>query len=428
MTKISTNLGKVATTPKGEYNDSIKYLKLDVVTYNGSSYVSLKESIGNLPTNTEYWQLLASKGEKGESGYTPIKGVDYFTPSDIASLNIPRDTEDLSNNAGFITKDVNDLSNYELKTATGNSIEMSIDSSTYVMTLSLKNSQGTILNTQTVDLPLETMVVGGTYDSTNKKIVLTLKNGNTIDVPVGDLINGLQSEITATNKLDASLVDDSLSTNKFVTPNDKTNWDSKEDTSNKVTSIDNTSTDEQYASAKAIYDLVSGSSGGLNEAQFITSNTMASPFVFAEKKLGIYFVAKNLTTLYAKGKTTDTSAYGSNNVLFFIYSNDINNITGNGNLGVAFYYNSSNSRVQATGITYYNGKVYLGSDSGAARQTSLDFMLKEKDQTFDGVKTFVSLPKVYQYTTPTQNEQLTPKKYVDDSISNAITTTLNGSY
>jgi hypothetical protein len=31
------------------------------------------------------------KGEKGADGYTPIKGVDYFTPEDIEDLNIPNE-------------------------------------------------------------------------------------------------------------------------------------------------------------------------------------------------------------------------------------------------------------------------------------------------------------------------------------------------
>lgn len=41
-------------------------------------------------------QLAALKGEKGdngkdgEDGYTPQKGIDYFTPDDVASLNIPK--------------------------------------------------------------------------------------------------------------------------------------------------------------------------------------------------------------------------------------------------------------------------------------------------------------------------------------------------
>lgn len=35
-------------------------------------------------------QLAALKGEKGKDGYTPQKGVDYFTDEDIAGLNIPK--------------------------------------------------------------------------------------------------------------------------------------------------------------------------------------------------------------------------------------------------------------------------------------------------------------------------------------------------
>ena len=43
------------------------------------------------------------KGDVGEKGYTPVKGVDYFTEDDIASLNIPTKTSDLTNDSGYIT-------------------------------------------------------------------------------------------------------------------------------------------------------------------------------------------------------------------------------------------------------------------------------------------------------------------------------------
>lgn len=114
--------------------------------------------------------------------------------------------------------DVNALPN---TTKYGASLLLSINSSTYVVTAQLKDQDGNNLGTaQTIDLPLESVVVSGSYDSTNKKIVLTLQNGSTIDVPVSDLINGLQSEITAQNKLSADLVDDTSTTNKFVTASD----------------------------------------------------------------------------------------------------------------------------------------------------------------------------------------------------------------
>lgn len=100
---------------------------------------------------------------------------------------------------------------------------MAINSDTYVLSSSLKNENGETLGTpQTIDLPLETMVVGGSYDDTTKKVILTLKNGNTVDFSVTDLVSGLQTEITSTNKLNSDLVDDTNQNNKFVTSDEKT--------------------------------------------------------------------------------------------------------------------------------------------------------------------------------------------------------------
>lgn len=70
------NLGKVMMIVKGEYSNDITYEILDIVYYNGSSYVCKKDSVGNTPENLEYWQLIAEKGSK------PILGVDYFTEED----------------------------------------------------------------------------------------------------------------------------------------------------------------------------------------------------------------------------------------------------------------------------------------------------------------------------------------------------------
>ena len=103
----------------------------------------------------------------------------------------------------------------------GASLVMSIDTTDYKITTTLKDQDGNTLGTaQVIDLPLESVVVNGSYDSVNKKIILTLQNGNTIDIPVGDLISGLQTEITPTNMLSADLVDDTSTTHKFTTAAD----------------------------------------------------------------------------------------------------------------------------------------------------------------------------------------------------------------
>ena len=103
------------------------------------------------------------------------------------------------------------------------SLLMNIDSGTYVLSGLLKNEDGDTLGTvQEIDLPLESMVVGGSYDDNTKKVILTLKNGNTVDFSVADLVSGLQTEITSSNKLNSDLVDDTNQNNKFVTSAEKT--------------------------------------------------------------------------------------------------------------------------------------------------------------------------------------------------------------
>lgn len=61
MSEIRT-LGPVGLNPLGEYNSQTEYEKLDVVLYQGSSYVALQTVQGIVPTNAEYWQKLVSGG------------------------------------------------------------------------------------------------------------------------------------------------------------------------------------------------------------------------------------------------------------------------------------------------------------------------------------------------------------------------------
>ena len=111
-----------------------------------------------------------------------------------------------------------------ISTPYGASLSLTINSSTYVVTAQLKDQNGNNLGTaQTIDLPLESVVVGGSYNSQTKKVVLTLKSGSTVEFSVADLVYGLQNEIKSENKLDADLVDDSNSTNKFIRESDLTN-------------------------------------------------------------------------------------------------------------------------------------------------------------------------------------------------------------
>ena len=82
------------------------------------------------------------------------------------------------------------------------SLTLSVNPSTYVLTATLKDANGTVLSTPTVDLPLETMVVGASYDESKKEIVLTLQNKETTRFSVADLVAGLVSteDLATTSK------------------------------------------------------------------------------------------------------------------------------------------------------------------------------------------------------------------------------------
>lgn len=142
-----------------------------------------------------------------------------FTVEDVLYVNIPGEV---------IEEMQEDIA--ELQTDSGATVLFSLDTTTYVLTLQLKNKAGIIVSTTTVDLPIESVVVNGRYDSTNKLLILVLQNGTEISIPVSDLVSGL------------------------------------EDTANKVTSLSASSTDTQYPSAKSVYDFVTGITGDISSA------------------------------------------------------------------------------------------------------------------------------------------------------------------
>ena len=127
--------------------------------------------------------------------------VDLQTEGDYDELtnklatvdDIPTHNSELVNDEHFITKDENNLTYYTLGANTASTMELTMNSSTYVITYNLKNAAGTTLSTGTIDLPIESVVVSGSYDSANKKVVLTLQNGSTIEFSVADLVAGLVS-------------------------------------------------------------------------------------------------------------------------------------------------------------------------------------------------------------------------------------------
>lgn len=133
-----------------------------------------------------------------------------------------------------------------------------------------------------------------------KQIAFSRLSGSSFYVDLTSTFNSYQTKIDSSHKLSADYVIDTTTTNKFVTASDKTAWNAKydkpsggipstdlasavqtslgkadtalqsaditgkEDTSNKSTTITSSSTDTQYASAKAVYTYVTSVVGDIN--------------------------------------------------------------------------------------------------------------------------------------------------------------------
>lgn len=70
MSVEGKKIGKVLPMPKGLYDPDTNYLYLDIVRYEGASYICKEACIGELPTNPNYWQMISKDGNIGyfESG------------------------------------------------------------------------------------------------------------------------------------------------------------------------------------------------------------------------------------------------------------------------------------------------------------------------------------------------------------------------
>lgn len=156
---------------------------------------------------------------------------------------------DLLTGTKTVNKSTNDAQGNTIHQHYGHSIRVISDTTNHIYTFQLLDAIGTVLNQEVIDLPIESLVVNGSYDSVNQKIILTLQNGNTIEIPIGALIGGLQTEITNDNKLSSDLVDDTNHINKFVSAVEKAQiTTNKEDIAALEARVDD------YSYASMVYD------------------------------------------------------------------------------------------------------------------------------------------------------------------------------
>lgn len=129
---------------KDVLQDSINPKRIVYVIYNGAPLKELLESES----------AVTAKVESLKSTLSAIEDSGISEPTDLSN---------------YYTKEESDG-----KFAT--ELDLTIDPSTFIMTAKLNDTTGKTLSTQTIDLPLETMVVSAEYDKKTKEKVSQLTN------------------------------------------------------------------------------------------------------------------------------------------------------------------------------------------------------------------------------------------------------------
>lgn len=319
-----TDLGITATSTELNYTDGVTgaiQTQLDGKQATISDLATIRSGASAGATAVQPGDLatVATTGAYSDLSSTPTIGSATLTIQKNGTAIDSFSANATSNKTINITvpTTASDVSALPSSTKYGASLSMSIDNTTYVITTALKDQDGNTLGTaQTIDLPLETMVVGASYNDTTKKIVLTLKNGNTVDFSVADLVSGLQTEITSSAKLSADLVDDTSTTNKFVTAADKTAWNNKVDkvaTANKVYGTD-------ANGAQTIYD--KNSFGQVDDVKVGTTSVVSNKIASLGTAAG---AATTDFATAAQGTKADTAVQPGANVS--VLTNDAGYLT-----------------------------------------------------------------------------------------------------
>ena len=216
-------IGYEVDTHKVKVGDGVTYWNDLPYTY---------DEVGQ-PTSTADYQMGNAQGGWTTMSEAQQKAINSgATTTNIGQIatnttNISNHVSNTNNPHSVTAAQIGALPN---TTKYGAALSLTINSTNYVVTAQLKDQDGNNLGTaQTIDLPLESVVVSGAYDSVTKEVVLTLQDGSKIRFSVADLVSGLQTEITALNMLSADLVDDTSTTHKFVTTTEKSTWNGKQD-------------------------------------------------------------------------------------------------------------------------------------------------------------------------------------------------------
>lgn len=223
----------VGLNPRGEYDNATAYIKGDSVSYLGSSYVAIVATTGNLPTDTDFWQLLSEAGADGEG--VPTGGT---TGQVLAKAsNTDYDTAWVAASSGTGT-----VTSVSVVTANGVSGSVATATTTPAITLSL----GAITPTS---VAASGTVTGSNLSGTNTGDQTITLTGDVTGTGTGSFTTAIaagvivDADINASAAIDASkIANGTVSSTEFqyldgVTSAIQTQINGKQSTGNYITAL-----------------------------------------------------------------------------------------------------------------------------------------------------------------------------------------------
>lgn len=181
--------------------------------------------------------------------------------------------------------------------------------------------------------------------------------------------------------------------------------------------------DNELTNKKYVDDLISSAGGGTNVKNFTT--TPAGALILSENEDVGFYVNQNISSYRLNYvKTADSQVYSTSyNIIFYEITKDLSEATTNETVGYAI-----GIWLDGT-IENHVGKItqigILKDTDGHIRFSNSDqkylWLLTNGTQRFVGLKKYDTLPQIITYTTPTNDNEFVPKKYVDDKIGDINT-------
>lgn len=194
-------------------------------------WISIGRTKQELYTINEYINRVDTDLQNFKS--TVVLKTDYNSDKDLiySAINLKSDKTYVDNEINTVKGLINEKAYTSTVEALDNKVDSVIDGTTNIsvygkgLTATYDSNSGDLIvklinegktiSEQRVTLPFQDVIVSGFYDDQVKALVLQLKSGTVVSIPVSDIVDGLVSENTMRNYVDESLASRTYTKNEI---------------------------------------------------------------------------------------------------------------------------------------------------------------------------------------------------------------------